>query len=168
MSLLLAFRSAVGTNADGAYSILAAVGSDASGDYAVLDAVGADAVGGYSIVGQQAANLSGGLYTVRVGKRRFKVDPLDPSTLKRVIEQIQDEAEEAAQVVAPVVTPASVAKQEVRVIEAPNLPKETAAEFARFMAQIRGEYESAVRTALLIRLMKLQEDDDEEALLLML
>lgn len=105
---------------------------------------------------------------VRIGKRRMRVDPLDPVSLREAFEAAQDEGAEEAEVIAPIVQPAVVAKQQVKPVEVVRSSREDAQAFAKFLAQVRSEYEAAVRTAMIIRLMKEAEDDDEEALLLLM
>lgn len=115
----------------------------------------------------QPVSNNGG-YSVRIGNRKLKVDPLDPRSLQEAIDAALEDAEETAEVVAPIVEPATVAKQQVRPVEVERSSREDAQAFAKFLAQVRSEYEAAVRTAMIIRLMKEAEDDDEEALLLLM
>ena len=104
-------------------------------------------------------------WKLKVGKREFEIDPLDPMSLQRARDAIADEAEEAAQEVPLEAKPVVIAKQAVR---APSVPAQYSQEAARFIAQAREDYQKTIAALLAIRKARQVEEDDEEALLLLL
>lgn len=120
---------------------------------------------------EQAQQAAAGGYGNRRRKWRVligdKVHSLTQDELvgyKAELEQVIETAQAR-----PQAKPAQVARTAVRIVERPaEIDYSESQAFAKFIAKLREDYASALRTQLIIRAMQDRENDDEEALMLLL
>ena len=102
-------------------------------------------------------------WIVKIGKHRYSVDPDNEDDIDDMHAAIAFEAKRAAEELSANASAEKAAKRDVKPVGSIYDPQ-----WSKFIEKIRSDYESALRTALIAKIYREQEDDDEESLMLLL